>query len=78
VRYTYNSAAVGSSLLLVSFKSGMQLSRPFVISDIALLNFILEVLSRKREIQFRVVYQGVPVCVQLQSFAESVKRLASL
>jgi hypothetical protein len=35
----------------------MQLSRPFVISDIALLDFILEVLSRKREIQFRVVYQ---------------------
>jgi hypothetical protein len=57
VRYTYNSAAVGSSLLLVSFQSGMQLSRPFVVSDIALLDFILEVSRRKYETQFRVVYQ---------------------
>jgi hypothetical protein len=35
----------------------MQLSRPFVVSDIALLNFILEVSRRKYEIQLRVVYQ---------------------
>lgn len=57
MKYTYNSAAVGSSLLPVSFQSGMQLSRVFVVSDIALLNFILEVSRRKYEIQFRVVYQ---------------------
>jgi len=35
----------------------MQLPGPFVVGDIALLYFILEVLRRKREIQFKVVYQ---------------------